>query len=1036
MPVHLPGSREHSSAGLRRQGFLHPDALPWIVLVLLLSLTLGAWYLAREAATQSAAERFLHRAEKERDYILQRMSAHEQVLRGAAAFVESSDQVSREEWRRYVDHLKLGRVLQGAQGAGFAMVVSPRKKAAHEESLRADGISPHEIRPPGVRDQYSSVIFLEPQNERNRRAIGYDMLTEPVRRAAMERARDTGLPAMTGKVILNQEPSGTGRQPGFLIYLPVYRADQPRDTVEQRRAALTGFAFSPFRAGDLLRSIMASRDPDIDFALFDAMAAPENLLYDSRVDGVGSAPGRHVVELPLELGGNRWVVRFRSRPEFDSVATSQLPEIVAGMGLLLNLMIFGLLYNHTRHNQRVEVIARRLAESEQSLRSILDNTPDAVFIARPDGRYEYVNQKAAELVGYTTEELLAMDIGGLAPGGLNEAHQRIFERVLAEGRCFTEIELRRKDASIALAELSAVHLPGGSVLGLCRDIAERKQGERALLAAERKFRGLIEQSLVGVYIIQGGYFVYVNPRFAEIFGFTGPDEVINRVTVNDLVAPEDHDAVAENLRRRINGEVEVVNYSFVGLRHDGSRLDIEVYGRVMEYEGKPGVIGVLLDVSQRKRAEAELEQNRHHLEELVAARTGELSLAKEAAEAANRAKSSFLANMSHELRTPMNAIIGLTGILQRRYDDPVLCDKLGKISGAANHLLHLLNDILDISKIDAERLTLERLPFRFARIIADVDSLIHERLEARHLYLRRKVDPRLAGLELMGDPLRLQQILLNLVTNAVKFTEQGGVTIDVRIESESADDVVLRLAVEDTGIGIAAEALQRIFAPFEQADSSTTRRHGGTGLGLAICKRLVHLMGGTIEVASTPGVGSCFSFVLRFEKADVSSTNALPATIGGAEAEAEAEAEAVIRSRYHDRRILLVEDDPVNQEVARELLRDSLGLVVDVASDGAEALEKAGSTSYDLILMDIQMPVMDGLTATQAIRQLPAYATTPILAMTANAFVEDQRRCLAAGMDDFIAKPVDPNTLFLVMMRWLEQVSAAAELPRSTLKNS
>jgi PAS domain S-box-containing protein len=1001
--------------GLPRRGFLHPDVLPWIVLGLLLALTFGAWYLAQETANRRASERFLYRAEKERDYIVQRMSAHLQVLRGAAAFFEASDQVSRDEWRRYVDRLQLGGNLHGAQGLGLALLVASGDKTAFEERLREDGISPHEIRPPGAREQYSVVTYLEPQNERNRRGIGYDMLIDDTRRAAMERARDSGQPALTDKVILKLEPSGPQRQPGFMIYLPVYRTDLPRNTVEQRRAALVGFVFSPFRAGDLLREIMASRERDIDLALFDATVAPDNLLYDTRADGEAAPAGRHVVELPLELGGHRWVARLQSHHEFDVASTSRLPESIAGYGVLLGLMIFGVLFGSSSYSRRIEAIAERLRESEQSLRSILDNSPDAVFIARPDGHYEYVNQKASEFVGYTSGELLAMDIGGLSPSGLIDAHHRIFQRIVGEGHCFTEIELRRKDGTTAFAEMSAVLLPNGNVLGLCRDVARRRQAEQALLAAERKFRGLIEQSLVGVYIIQDGRFPYVNPRFAEMFGYAGPDEVIDKVAVSDLVVPEARETVAENLRRRVSGEVEAINYSFVGLRRDGSRMDLEVYGRVMEHEGRPAVIGVLLDVSERKRVEAELEQNRLHLEELVAARTSELSVAKEVAEAANRAKSSFLANMSHELRTPMNAIIGLAGILQRRYDDPALTDKLDKIAAAAKHLLHLLNDILDLSKIDAERLTLEQLPFRFGSILADVESLVHERVLARQLTFERRIDSRLASLELLGDPLRLQQILLNLVTNAVKFTEHGGVTIAVRSEAETPAAIVLRLSVEDTGIGIPPDAQRRIFEPFEQADSSTTRRHGGTGLGLAICKRLVELMGGGIAVESTPGVGSRFSFVLRFAKVDAAAPRSASATIGGSEAE------VVIRQHYRDRRVLLVEDDPINQEVARELLGESLGLAVDVASDGAEAVSKAGASSYDLILMDIQMPVMDGLTATQAIRQLSGHAATPILAMTANAFVDDRRRCLAAGMNDFITKPVDPDVLFLVLMRWFER---------------
>lgn len=1014
---------ETSLITLRRRGFLHPDTQPWIALVLILLFTVGAWYLASEMASRRVVERFLYQAERERQHIIQHMVAHEQVLRGVAAFIESSEEVSHEEWHRYFHELDLDQNLPGVQGLGFSRVVALGEKAALERQIRLERIKDYTIHPPGEREQYSAIVYLEPHSKGNLQALGYDMYTDPLRRDAMERARDSGLPVLSGKVMLAQDESDA--EPGFIIYLPVYRDRRADGNVEQRRASLIGHVFTVFRANDLLRDILEGEGDDLDFALFDGSVEPGNLLYDSAA-GKEATRGHHVAELPIDFDGHRWVVRFQSRAGFDRAATSYLPPTVAGVGLLLGLMIFGILFNNIRHHRHVETIAQRLRESEQSLRSILDNTPDAVFIARTDGCYEYVNQKACELVGYSRQELLAMDIGGLKPDEADEGYHRIFEQILARGRCFTEIELRRKDGSIALAEMSAVQLPSGNVLGLCRDIAERKRAEAAVLAAERKFRGLVEQSLVGVYIIQNGYFAYVNPRFAQMFGYASAEDVINRVTVDALVSPEDRQLVADNLRRRVEGEIEAINYSFVGMRQDGTRLDIEVFGRLMEYEGKPGVIGIILDVSERKRAEAELEQNRLHLEELVAARTADLSIAKEAAEAANRAKSSFLANMSHELRTPMNAIIGLAGILQRRYDDPVLCDKIGKISGAANHLLHLLNDILDISKIDAERLTLERVPFRFGSIFADVHSLVSERLEARHLYLNRNIDARLAGMDLFGDPLRLQQILLNLVTNAVKFTEQGGVTVEGVIEAESDHDIALRLVVEDTGIGIAPEALQRIFDPFEQADSSTTRRHGGTGLGLAICRRLVQLMGGQIEVSSTPGVGSRFSFVLRFDKVDTVAADATTATVSGAEAE------AIIRNSYRDRRVLLAEDDPINQEVAEELLRDTLGLTVDVASDGAEAVDKAGRGRYDLILMDVQMPVMDGLVATRAIRRLPGHARTPILAMTANAFVEDQQRCMAAGMDGFIAKPVDPDTLFLTIMKWFERTSTAPELPRST----
>ena len=539
-------------------------------------------------------------------------------------------------------------------------------------------------------------------------------------------------------------------------------------------------------------------------------------------------------------------------------------------------------------------------------------------------------------------------------------------------------------------------------------VTERRQAEAALQASDAKFSQAFIASTYAIIItrVADGTVIEVNPAFEAMVDYSRAD-ALGKTTL-DLALWEDSRDRQHFLSLLIErGRVDQQEYRF---RKKGGAIIIALLSaRLFTLNDERVLLGNITDITERKRMEEELARS------------------KDAAESANRAKSEFLANMSHEIRTPMNAVIGLTHLALQTELTPKQADYLHKIQGAGQALLGLINDILDLSKIEADRLELERIPFRLEQVLDHVATMTSLKAEEKGLQFRFHQDPATPR-HLLGDALRLGQILLNLVNNAVKFTEQGEVEVTVTPEAQAGTRVRLRFAVRDTGIGILPAQQSRLFEAFSQADGSTTRRYGGTGLGLAISKKLADLMGGEISVQSTPGVGSTFTLILPFTldlaAADADReikppggvlTAAAPPTLSGA-------------------RVLLVEDNDINQLVAREILA-GFGLVVEMANNGRVAVERlrAQPTRYALVLMDLQMPEMDGFEATRLIRRELGLTELPIIAMTAHALADERHHCLAIGMQDHVAKPIDPPTLRAALTRWLAPPGQAAEPPQETL---
>ena len=656
--------------------------------------------------------------------------------------------------------------------------------------------------------------------------------------------------------------------------------------------------------------------------------------------------------------------------------------------------------------------AREIEKRGRVLQATLDNISQGISVVDENLHMTAMNDKFCDVLDFPRE---------MARSG---ASFEAFIRYNAErgdyGPCDVEAKVRelvalardfkphrfiRARPNGRIIEVVGNPLPEGGFVTTYTDVTERELAEQAVRASEARLQRAELAAGSGNWELHLDRGVMIaSEGAARLYGLEKTQ--LNFAAVKDFPLPEERprlDAALKNLIERGTP----YDIEFRMRRADNGEIR-DIHSQAMFDRAERVLFGVIQDITEKKHIAAELERHRDHLEELVRQRTEALAETTKAAQAANIAKSAFLANMSHEIRTPMNAILGMTSLLQRAGVSPPQAERLNKIQTAGEHLLDVINDILDISKIEAGKLQLEAATLDPAAIAERVAAMLGER--AREKGLSLAVTERPPRELLLGDPTRLRQALLNYVSNAVKFTERGAIALRVRVQDESAEGVLLRFEVQDSGIGIDPDARARLFSIFEQADNSTTRKYGGTGLGLAITRRLAELMGGSAGVDSEPGVGSTFWFTARLRRGGEAGASDA--------AETAVDAEQRLRGEFAGRRILLVEDDPLNREIAALLLSQA-GLDIDPAEDGDIAVALASNRNYALILMDMQMPVMGGIEATRRIRAMERCRDIPIVAITANAFAEDRERCIAAGMNDFIAKPFNPAVLYTTILKWL-----------------
>ncbi len=671
--------------------------------------------------------------------------------------------------------------------------------------------------------------------------------------------------------------------------------------------------------------------------------------------------------------------------------------------------------------ERLEVQAA-LRESERRYRGLVDNLYAGVVVHGPDTGILFANTMASHLLGLTVDQMLGVAAIDPAWHFIRENGSRMpvdefpVNCVLTSGVALQNLNLGiiradREDPTWVQCEAHPIRDDQGRIEQIVVtffDITERKRAEDGLRESEERFHLMFERhdSIMLLIVPETGAILDANQAACAFYGY--PKEHLRTLAIQDINALPPHE-VAEELGRAV---AERRNYFIFPHRlANGQIRTVEVHSSPVVIQHRTVLFSIIHDITERTLAERELDRHRHHLEAMVQTRTLDLIEARDAAESANRAKSAFLANMSHEIRTPMNAIIGLNHLLLRDITDPKAQGRLLRVGEAARHLLGILNDVLDLSKIEADRVVLDESAVVLTELLNQAADLVRERAAEQGLTLICEVDPN-CPTHLHGDPLRLGQMVTNYLSNALKFSQAGEIRLDARVVEETPQSVLVRIEVKDQGIGLTADQQARLFQPFMQADNSTTRAYGGTGLGLVIVARLASLMGGAVGVESTPGLGSTFWFTARLGR--VTAARAVPPP----HATADETAEQRLARCHAGARLLLAEDEPMNQRVTLELLT-GLGLAVDVVDNGQLAVERVRDGDYALILMDVQMPVMDGLDATRAIRRLPDKESLPILAMTASAFSADRQHCLEAGMNDYIAKPVEPDTLFTKLLRWL-----------------
>ncbi|MGB5794060.1 CHASE domain-containing protein [Poseidonibacter sp.] len=1169
--------------------------------------------------------------------IYNRMDTYREVLYSGLGFFEASNEVTRKEWSIFVTKLQIQKYFSGIQGLGYTLVLRENELEKNIKEIRSEGFESYKIFPEGKRDLYTSIIFLEPFNQRNIRAFGYDMYSEKIRRKAMNNAIETGLPSLSGKVKLVQE-NGIDEQTGFLFYAPLYKKNMPLTTKEERFDAIKGFVYAVFRTKDFLTNTIKDSLPLIDLKMYDGNTKNSNmLLYESNSQIDINENFNKTIEIKRD--GHSWLLEINAKESYfkfwENINSLVFTLIGLFITFLLSLIIKrqneieilkdealinvsqGVIITDNNHNviytnkgfenltgyssdfinqknpnllqgidsdkDSIEFIKNSLSKTEpfecdilnykkdgtpfwnrlavtpildknnnikryigiqnditkykllekqtlfekSFLENILNNTNAIIALIDTDGVMLRINDYGKNFVGYTQEEISSEPFfwKRFIPKEMREKVKNIF----IEARKGNLLEKKQnswisKSGEEKIFEWSnkLIKDDNGEIqylitvgIDVTQEVIAQEEYKKyqKQLELSVKLSGLVFWEFnikTNTFTFNDDFYAFLGTNMQEQGSYT-----LDTQTYLERFIPQDsRQIVLDKIKDSQNKDRDYQDsFEYTMKKSDNTILQVLVnYFISYDIDGKPDkAYGTKYDLTKQKNKENELQKS------------------KEQVEYSLKAKSEFLANMSHEIRTPLNGIIGLTQLTLETNLSKTQKNYLTKSIASSNALLHVINNILDYSKIEANKIELESIPFELDKLFHQLSDLFAYETSRKNIKLIFSSEPIFYN-NLIGDPFRIMQVMINLIGNAIKFTPKGYVEISLDIKNIKEDTLTLNFKVKDTGIGISKETQKKLFKEFSQVDASNTRIYGGSGLGLVISKKLAHMMNGDVLIQSEIDKGSIFSFKVdvEYKKTDYSSLSSelknkkllvanssenivnilediskkiqlntkvckfAKSTLEVLEKEhfdfvlidfklddmQGIELIKTIDNKYYNKdiktiitipsekkeefinlhninknqilinpfsvsklfnllinkdtkkdekkneyklkakgKVLLVEDNEINLLVAKQNLQN-FGLTVEIATDGQMAVQKAKLNTYNIIFMDLQMPILDGFKATSLIREFNK--DIPIIALSAAVMQDDIMMTKEAGMNNHLSKPIDIAKLKEVLIEYLD----------------